>query len=333
MLRKRFSPLIFILSILFCSCSAKYQNKIDFDPSEPLRIAVLPFAYLDSKGEIVDFKPGLLIDNISLVSTKLEEAPVNFVRDLVYTSLEKSGLDPIPPLVIESAFHHNGFSNKNILDIKRILNIPPADLGKFLNCDALMYGYITEWDRSYYGIQSVNSVGIKLKLVSAKSGNVLFSTEAEDSDSRGLTKGPTGWSSLILEPVKGLDNQIIADLAKKVVNNMMEPLYVKRRSPMLESITPSIFASSHDARTGKISLKDHLTVLVYGTSKKTATFSLGDKVLNIPMWEKETGHYIGEYYPIESDEIQDEPVIVRLADDYGRKAEQKIGMGNVTLSK
>lgn len=325
--------LLLFLLLTFISCSSKYQHELNLDPAEPLRIAVLPFAYVNDKGEMVDFKPGLLIDNISIVSTKLEQAPVSYVRDLVYSSLEKSGLDPIPPLVIESAFHHNGFSKKNILDVKRILSISPKDLGNFLNCDAVMYGEITDWDRSYYGIQSVNSVGIKLKIVSVKSGNTLFTSEATDSDSRGLSKGPTGWTSLILEPVKGLDNQIIADLAKKVVNNMLEPLYVKKRSPMLDSITPSIFASSHDARSGKFNFKDHLTVLVYGTSKKSATFSLGDKVQNIPMSEKEAGHYIGEYYPLDGDEITNEVVSVRLADEYGRKAEQKVGMGNVTLER
>ncbi len=317
--------------VVLSACSSTYKHTLDFDSTEPLRVAVLPFAYENGQGEMVDLKPDLLIDNISVVSSKLEDAPANYVRKLVFSGLEKTGMDLIPPPVVESAFHHHGLSNKLVLDVKRIYSAKPQDLGDMVDADAVLYGRITNWSRNYYGIQTVNTVGLNLQLVSTKTGKDLFVADAVDNDSRGISKGPTGWSSLIIEPVSGLDNQIIVDLARNMVNKMLEPLYVKNRPEFLTSVPPSVYASSHDCSDGIVHPGGHLTVVLLGSPKKLATFSIGNKIRNIHMLEKEDGHYIGEYYPLPSDSITNEQVLVTLTDPFGRTAEQKIGKGLVTV--
>ena len=313
------------------ACAGSYKQTINFDANEPIRVAVLPFVYEDPKGQIVDLRPDLLIDNVPVVSSKLEEAPISFVKKTVSANLEKTGMDIVPSAVVESAFHHHAMSNKLVLETKKIYEIKPQELGDLLDADAVLYGRITEWDRSYYGVETVNSVGIKLSLVSTKTGKELFAAEAKDTDSRGISKGPTGYSSLIVEPVKGLDNEIIIDLARDMVEKMLEPLYLRNRPEFLKSVAPSIYASSHDHSDGLIEPGGHLTVIALGTAGKAASFSIGGKIVNIPMLEKEDGHYIGEYYPLPYDKLSKEQVIVTLADPYGRTTEQKVGMGPVSV--
>lgn len=329
--RRMLTALAGLVLTSLAACSGSYRQSLDLDPHEPLRVAVLPFAVVDKQGNVADLKSELLIDNVALVSSKLEEAPPNFLRNLVIRGLERTDLDLIPQKVVDNAFHHRAFSEKGVLDLKRIYGLSPQELGDLLDCDAVLFGRVTEWSRNYYAVQTVATISFDLKLVSAKSGKVLFSSAAEDSESRGLTKGPTGWTSLVLEPVKGLDNEIVSELARRMVDKSIAPLLVDKRPEVLQSIPPSIFASSHDARNGAIPHGSRLVVLALGTSKQTATFSIGNVVVNVPMVEQDEGHYLGEYYPLPTDRFQDEVVSVTLTDSFGRMTSQKIGYGKVSL--
>jgi len=147
-----------------------------------------------------------------------------------------------------------------------VLATDPRSLcGDLLSCDAVLYGRVTKWDRSYCGIEAVASIGIDLKLVSAKTNHTLFEAQAEDSDSRGLTKGPTGLSSLFLEPIRGLDNTIVTDLAREVVTEAVSPLQAQNRPEFLKSAPPAVIASA------TVSLKDQFGRV---TSQKLAKFAV-----------------------------------------------------------
>jgi hypothetical protein len=191
-------PIFFAL--LLGGCSTKIKSQLEFDPQEPLRVAVIPFVSVDSKGEFSADESRLIVDNLSLVSKDQAQSPAQIVRKQVLQELKKTGLDLLSTALIDVDLPHNGFAkNGTSIDLQKLYKTSAADLcTKFLNCDAILYGRIFEWDRSYYGIQSVNSVGIDLQLVSAKTGKTLFSSRASDSESRGLTQGPTGYSSLVL---------------------------------------------------------------------------------------------------------------------------------------
>ncbi len=325
------APLLLVTAILASGCAGKFASKIDFDPAEPLRVAVLPFAFVDEKGEIVAEDSDLVVDSIPLVSSELGESATAFVETLVYKELERSGLDVIPHSVVLDNIVHNGLANGLDPDVKKLYQLKPRDLCDLLNCDAVLFGKVTAWDRSYYGLQTINRVGIDLKLVNAATGKTLFEAQGQDTDNRGLSKGPTGWSSLVIEPVKGLDNAVITALAREVVTKALNPLYVKSRPPVLDTAPPAILASSHDSVTGVISPDRPLTVLMFGTPEQSASFSIGNKVENIPMIEKSSGHYLGEYYPVPNESFEKETVTVQLRDSYGRLTEQRIGLSPVTV--
>ena len=332
-----FLSLVIFSSVLASGCAGTFKNDVAFNPSQPLRIAVLPFGQVDEKGKLMQVDENLLIDNVGLVSSKLKQTPAQFLQNLVQNELAKASLDIITPAVVEAELLHNGF-DKNInsrveLDLEKVFATNPSQIcSKLLSCDAVLYGKITSWDRSYYGIKAVATVGYELKLVSARNGNgkVLFTASAEDSDSRGLSKGPTGFSNLVIEPLKGLDNEIITNLAGDMISTSLAPLYAKNRPEYLRTAPPAIVASAHDAITGEIPRKGKLTVLALGSPKGLASFSIGNHAEGIPMIEREAGHYIGEYIPLEGDSFDKQQLSVALRDDFGRTTVQKIA--RVTVS-
>ncbi len=332
--RRAFRILCSAFICALSGCTTVLKHELRFNPSQPIRVAVLPFVQVDEKGSIVDEDPNLLIDDIALISSRSSMMPTQFVTGLVRTGLkEGSALDLISPAVINGELMHHGFAAPDLsLDRRKLFSTPPRDICvHHLNCDAVLFGRITRWDRGYYGIESVTTVGVDLELISASDGAVLFKTTSIDSDSRGLTKGPTGFSDLVLEPLKGLDSKLVTDLARRVVTKALEPLRVDNRPEFLESAPPAIFSSAHDGVGTAIPHSGHLTVVMIGSERLTASFSIGNSIRSLPMVEREPGAYIGEYHPLPTDTFADAPVIVELTDRVGRKTTQRIGGDPLTL--
>jgi hypothetical protein len=324
-----------LVILALSACTGTFRQKVDFNPSEPIRIAVLPFAQVNDKGELVQTDENLLIDNVGLVSSKLKQTPAEFVQDLVQSELSKASLDVIIPAIVEAEFIHKGYtipgSNPAMLDLKRVFAADPSSVCRYLlSCDAVLYGKVTRWDRSYYGVQTVATIGIDLKLVSANTKKVLFESRAEDSVSRGLTKGPTGLSSVVLEPIRGLDNTIVTDLAREVVSKAVAPLNVKNRPEFLQTAPPALIASAHDASSGTIPARGKLTVVALGTAGHSASFSIGSAVEVVPMVERQPGQYIGEYFPLPGESFKQQTVSVSLKDQFGRTTTQKLTRITVT---
>jgi hypothetical protein len=326
---------IALLTAITLGCGGTFKPQLNFNPSEPIRIAVLPFAQVDEQGQLTQVDEGLLIDNVSLVSSKLKQTPAQFVQGLTQTELSKASLDVIPPALVDAELIHAGYglvgTNPVTIDLAKVFAADPAALcSKILSCDAVLYGKVTSWDRSYYGVQAVATVGVRLKLVSARSKKTLYEIDAKDSDSRGITKGPTGFSNLVIEPLKGLDNEIITDLARSVIDRSIEPLSNRDRPEFLSSSAPFIIASAHDASSGAISKAGTLTVVAFGSAGTTASFDLGTTAQGIPMLERAPGHYIGEFVPLRSDSFKDQSVVVTLKDSFGRKTSQRIATSTVS---
>jgi hypothetical protein len=291
---------------------------------------------VNEAGEIIEEDPNLLIDDVALLSSRTALMPTQFVQGVVRSSLkESSALDLISPAVIQGELLHHGFAAPDLsLDRRKLFQTPAAEICvHHLSCDAILYGRITRWDRSYYAIESVTTVGIELQLVSAADGRTIFTTTSIDSDSRGLTKGPTGFSDLVLEPLKGLDSKLVTDLARRVVAKAIEPLRVDRRPEFLESAPPAILSSAHDGTGTSLPREGFLTVLMAATENRVASFSIGSHIRSVPMIERSPGAYIGEYHPLPTDTFTDAPVVVELADNYGRVTRQQVGATPLTLRR
>jgi hypothetical protein len=330
----RLVPLLTIFSFFISGCAGVYKHELNFNPLEPIRVAVLPFAFVDENRAIVDKETERnLVDNLSIVSTELEESPATFIQTATQKELSKTSLDIVAPAYVDAQLSHNGYDNRGKgLDIPKIFQAAPKELCTLLHCDALLYGRVTRWERNYYGLQSQTLVGAEIKIISARDSSVFYTSTAEDSDSRGISKGPTGFSNLVIEPIKGLSNDVITKLARKVVAKMIQPLTVSSRPGFLETPPPAIFASAHDARSGSLDFAHPLTVVLLGNPKQNASFSIGTLIRNIPMIEKDDGHYFGQYYPLSTDSFNNQSVHVALQDKYGRVTSQRIGFSKISLA-
>jgi hypothetical protein len=313
--------------------SGSYKHKLQFSPSEPLRVAVLPFVQVDEHGNIIQADSGLTVDQVPIISSEVGETPADYVRKLVQSELNLSALDILAPYLVDTELPHHGFGLPDgNYNYHKIYSTPASQLCvHFLDCDAVLFGKITNWDRSYYGVQSVNTVGLELSLVAAKGDRILFSSIAEDHDSRGVSKGPTGYTSAVLEPIKGLDSQIILDLSEKVVRKMVSPLIIKNVSKEPKTPPPSIYATSHNARDGKVLRSAPLILVMYGSAKGNASFSIGDFVRSIPMEEHSPGNYYGEYHPLPSDYFSQQKVTLMLEDSFGRITSRVVSKEPLTL--
>ena len=323
-----------LLIICLSACASKYSARVDFNPTEPLRVAVLPFVQVDGKGNFVNTAGGLALDKVSFISEELLETPAEHMRKLTLNELTKSGLDVFPTTLVDGELSHHGLAHADLsIDFQKLFAASPAVLcTHMLNCDAVMYGKVTRWDRDYYAIQSVNAVGLDLRMISAKDGKVLFESKAEDSESRGITKIPTGFSDLVLEPVRGLDSKIITNLAARMVSKMLSQLKVENRPDYLKTSPPAIYAAAHDHAGQALNSDKPLLVLAFGSPKATASFSIGSIVQSIPMTEKEEGHYVGQFLPLPSDHFNSQPVVVSLSDELGRTTQLEIGNGPVGVN-
>jgi hypothetical protein len=332
----RVAPTFFLLlSALFASaCSGTYKHDLHYNPGESLRVAVLPFVQKDSDGQIVEEDGSLLVDGIPLVSSEVADSPAAISRKLVYVELSRTALDVISPALIDLELPHRGFARADgTFELKKIHSVPPAAYCEtFLDCDAVLYGTVLKWDRSYYGIESAHEIQLELRLVEAKSGKLLFKSVATERESRGLTKGPTGYSSLVVEPIRGLDSEIIEGLAQRTIQQMLDPLRLKiAATDTQQAPPPAIFAVSHDAMGGAVRAGSPLLVVAFGAESMTASFSLGDAVRGVPMLEQSPGHYLGEYWPLPGEEFSAQPVVVSLRDATGRETKLVVDAGPVAV--
>ena len=316
--------------VALSGCAGSYTHTLNFNPSEPIRIAVLPFAQVDEKGALVRADENLLIDNVSLVSSQLKQTPAQFVQTEVQTELSKASLDVLTPAIVEAALIHNGFTvpgTKPVeLDLAKVFAADPNEIcTKLLSCDAVLYGKVLKWDRSYYGVQSVSTVAIDLRIISARNKKVLFATTAQDSDSRGITKGPTGFSNIVLEPIKGLDNSIITALADDVVEKSIRPLRRDAKPEFLQVAPPAVIGAAHNGENGRIRPGGKLTVVALGSPSQTGTFSIGTAVVDIPLVERSPAHYVGEYIPLPAERFDEQRVTVSLQDEAGRVTRLPLG--------
>jgi hypothetical protein len=308
-----------------------YKQKVSFDIAEPLRVAVLPFYQLEN-GTVINSDPDIyIIDHIPGVSKKQEDAPSILLQNMVQRELERTAFDISSSGVVTTHLVHHNYRKDRSFDHEQIMNTPPKKLCEILSCDAVLYGKVLDWDRAYYGLQTVNSVKFELKLVRARDNKTLFTATAEDTDSRGISKGPTGYSSLIIEPIKGLDSDIILQLAQRMVSKSLGPLLVENKPEFLETPAPGIYAAAHNSHDGLVSRKDGLVILMIGSADKKASFSIGQQISHVPMIEKYRGHYMGIYFPLDSDNFDGKDVLVSLVDKFGRETTAAIGSRKVQL--
>jgi len=327
-----FSCLTLVIGL--ASCGGSFSHRLALKPNEPLRLAVVPFRYLNSDGmETAPPTENLLIDNVNPLASEPTGTAPQVARSLVQGELSKTSFHILNPFVVENELTHHGFTNEHgKFLIDKVFAVPAAELcGELLGCDAVLYGTVNRWDRSYYGLESVASIDLEIRIVSAKDGHELFYSKGADAARRGISGGPTGFSDLVLEPLKGLDAEVIEGLARQIVQQMFQPLFMKQKDAALKAAPPAIYAAAHNSEDGILSPAGDLSILVYGTPRVKASFSLGRVVQEIPLNERSPGHYVGKFFPVSSLSLDQVPLMVTLEDENGFKTTQKVVGPTISL--
>lgn len=168
-----------------------------------------------------------LVYRDTLPSLKLAILPMEgktegakFLRFALHASLMDSELSIMEKFIVDGTLEKKRWSEP-----EKFLAIPPQKLGEALGADALLYGKVTKWSKFYAIIYSTLVVGLELRLVDARTGELLWTSEQLDREFEGLLKIPTGIFSAVFSPMIFVaKNQNLNNLANKLVRNITESL-------------------------------------------------------------------------------------------------------------
>jgi hypothetical protein len=326
---------VLALSLLLgCGSSLKIQRSPRFDEQAPLRIAILPFE--DRSGGTVFTVLAAPFKAVADLFVSRKGAPptdnAQALREAVAANLRTAALDVVPLGQTDTVLAHNGLlvPGKEM----RFAKTPPRELGRLLGADALFYGVLTDAGTEFYLAETRVVVGAELRLVDAQNGEELWRAEGEESQGFGITKGPTGYVSAAVEPLKGLreSNQwrVTEDFARNVVGSF-------RRRPTSTSGPGSqvpflSIAVANVEPEERLAVGAVVRVVAIGRPGMRGRFDVGGVRRGIPMTEFGPGTYQGTYTVLEGDRFAGDPVRVILRNDDGREAQVVIPRARLTTT-
>ena len=127
-----------------------FKIEKQFLSSPPQCIAILPLG--NKTGELSKNSTEKLI----LTNEKIEQ-----LRWILYSHLAPYSYQDIELKRVDSV-------------LSKLNNKHYAAIGRALHCDALLIGEVTEYDADFLGLYSQISIGVELKLISAKNGSILW---------------------------------------------------------------------------------------------------------------------------------------------------------------
>lgn len=206
----------------------------------------------------------------------------------------------------------------------------PQELGKILDVDAIVYGEISDFDKLFAVVYSQVSVGAEIKMYDTKTGNFLWSGKhTARIHEGGVSTNPVGLIATVIATAMNVrDIQLLRacdDLFRDMVKTIPLPSISEALRP------PVITLLTQDTQNLPKKAGDEIRVVIQGTSKMQASFSIGDYKRNIDMQEIEPGGYLGTYKVIPGDHVKKAMITGYLRDDSGNTAQWVDAIGTVTL--
>ena len=149
-----------------------YTVAADYQEHPPRRIAVLPF---------VDHGSGdYTVDKISLSFRKSEEelnrsawTHANRLRRSVNGEIGGREFAIVPLVAIDAVLADQG-----IKDWNGLISVPPEDLGRWLDADAIVYGEVLDYEAYWAGLISMWRVSARVRMVSTFGGQEVFKAQS-----------------------------------------------------------------------------------------------------------------------------------------------------------
>ena len=285
---------------------SRFKGEYKVDPYMkdhiPKTVAVLPFLDLSKSKE--GFEP-------------VRRGFYNHFSSLPFKDLELYRID-------------NLLRKADLTDPEEIAKKSPAELGKILGVDAVIYGDISDFDKLFAVVYSQVAVGAELRMFDTKTGNFLWSGKhTVRIHEGGISTTPIGLiATIIATSMNVRDIQLLRacdDLFRDMVKTIPAPTIAEALQP------PVITLLTQDTQGRPKKAGDEIRVVIQGDPKKQAYFSIGEFKKNIDMREIEPGGYLGTYRVIPGDNVTKALITGYLRDDSGGVAEWVDALGTVTI--
>ncbi len=246
------------------------------------RIAVMPFGNdapadgflgeaLAPVGELLALEPGRMAPMRDRVAAQLR-------RDVI-AWLQQTTFEVVDPWFADTRLTHAGFTADALRDPANA-----AAIARTLECDGVVFGDVTRWNRSYYVVQSTAEVALHLELRDGTSGKSLFASERSETVGSGLTGGPTGYVSAFTEPLAGLRGSNLQALLRSVARHVATDLNGGELGAVLGPTSPRLavvaIAQEH---AGPFHAGDCVEVVAIGTPDCDVRFGIGRLRIDVPM--------------------------------------------------
>lgn len=152
---------------------ARLKVAADYQANAPERIAVLPF--VDHSNAQYQVNKIALTHRTGALQDEWAWTYANRLRRSITGQLAEREFTLIPLPEIDIALQDHGIDNW-----KKLMAVPPQQLGQWLGADTVVYGEVLHYDAYYALLVSAWNVGVKIQLVSTRDGRQLF----ESSDNR-----------------------------------------------------------------------------------------------------------------------------------------------------
>jgi hypothetical protein len=220
----------------------------------------------------------------------------------------------------------------DLTDPEQINKTDPRKLGEILGVDAVVFGEISNFDKLFAVVYSQVSVGAEVKMYETKTGHFLWSGQhVARIHEGGLSTTPIGIIAVVIATAMNMrDIQLLRacdDLFREMVKTIPTPPLAAAFRP------PTITLLVQDTKNLPKKAGDEIRVVMQGTPKMRAAFSIGEFKKWIDMQEQQDapGAYLGIYRVVPGDNVAGALITGRLADDAGNTAEWVDALGTVTL--
>lgn len=282
----------------------KYQVYPAMEKAKPRTVAVLPFTDVSSSQQ---------------GTQAVRKGFYNHFSSLTFRDMELWRVDDL-------------LKKAGMTDAAVINRTPAQDLGKILGTDAIVYGEISNFDKLFAVLYSQVSVGAKLRMYDARTGELLWTGEhVARIHEGGISTNPIGLVATIIATAMNVrDIQLLRacdDLFRGMVLTIPAPTIAEAKRP------PVITILVQDTKNLPKKAGDEIRVVIQGTPKMQASFDIGEFKKHIDMQEQpnEPGVYLGVYRVIPGDNVRKAVITGYLADDAGNTSQWVDAVGSVTL--
>lgn len=255
------------------------QQKIEL----PTIVAVMPFANETPVEDAAD---------------RMRKGFYNFFGSAPYVDIELAAVD-------------EGIVRLEKSTGRRVADLRPQEICQAIGCDGLLYGRVTDYQKTYGGVYSRLRAEVEIWMVDTRTGReVMRARDSVDYLEGGIPFSPLGAIMSALSSAANVreiqETRMVAELAAKLVAKVPAPAGASAvtRPAIRELITN---AGEGPFGSGKI-----IRVGLQGEPGGVALFDIGNFRRGLPMRETQPGVYLGEYAVLPGDSARDMPIIAYL---------------------